>query len=171
MMAKGMQPVIIGTVCLWLGGTRRCHGNGAPCGGVGSGDMAWVSSFWTCAISFAGSARRRPEALSLRIERYVKRGWVFSSSAAVCRMDCKATFVFCYNIRRRAFPYLSRCWLCACLSIRRVVRMCALKHAFTQLLRNDDGVVSSSSSGTSVRISGSRFRIGGMPPFGGSLVW
>ncbi len=45
MMTEVMQPEISGTVCLWLGGTRRCHGNGAPCGSVGSGDRAWVSSF------------------------------------------------------------------------------------------------------------------------------
>ena len=39
--------------------------------------------------------------------------------------------------------------------------LCALKHAFIRLLRSGDGVVSSSSSGTFVRIRASRFRIGG----------
>jgi hypothetical protein len=63
----------------------------------------------------------------------VGRGWVFSSSAAVRRMDCKATFVLFMNIRRRAFPYLSRRWLRAYLSRMRVVRLCVLKHAFTRL--------------------------------------
>ena len=42
----------------------------------------------------AGSTRRRPEASSLRIQRSVRRGWVFCSSAAVRRMDCKAIFGF-----------------------------------------------------------------------------
>ncbi len=94
MTAGVMHPEIFGAVCLWLGGTRRCHENGAPCGSVGPGDRAWVSSFWTCAITSAGSTRRRPEESSLRIERSVRRGWVFSFSAAVRRMDCSATLVF-----------------------------------------------------------------------------
>ncbi len=89
-----MQPEIIGTVCLWLGGTQRCHGNGAPYGSVGSGDWAWVSSFWTYAITSAGSTTKRPDASFLIIEKFVGRGWVFSSSTAVRRMDCKATFDF-----------------------------------------------------------------------------
>jgi len=159
MMAGVMQPKIIGTVCLWLGGARRCHGNGAPCGSVG------------CAITSAGSTKRRSEASSLRIERSVGKGWVFSYSAAVRRMDCKATFGLFNNIRRKAFPYLSRRWFLGCSSSTWVVYMCALKHTFTQLFRSGDGVVSLSSSGTSVRISASRFRIGGKPPFGGSLAW
>jgi hypothetical protein len=127
--------------------------------------------FCTCAITSAWSTRRRPESSSLRIERSIGRGWVFSSSAAVRRMDYKGTFVFLKNIWMRAFPYLSRRWLRACLSRRRMVRLCALKHAFTQSLRYGDGVVSSSSSGTSLRISASRVMIGGMPPFGGSVAW
>jgi hypothetical protein len=69
--------------------------------------MAWVSSFWTCAIISAGSTRRRSEASSLRTERFVGRGWVFSFSAAVCRMGFKATFGIFKEIRRRVFPYLS----------------------------------------------------------------
>jgi len=161
--SRVMHPEIIGTVFLWLAGTRRCHGNGAPRGSVGSGDMVLVSSFLTCAITSAGSTKRRLEASSLRIERSVGRGWVFSSSAAVRRIHFKATFGFFFNIRRRVFPYLSRRLLRAYLSSRRVVRLCALKHAFTRLLRSGDGVVSSSSSGTYVIISASRFRIGGSP--------
>jgi hypothetical protein len=57
--------------------------------------MAWVSSFCTCEITSAGS-KRRSVASSLRIERFVGRGWEFSSSAAVRRMNCKANFV-CFN--------------------------------------------------------------------------
>jgi len=105
MVAGVMQPEIIGNVCLWLGETRRCHGNLAPCGIVGLSDMAWVSSFCTCAITSAGSTKRLPVASSLRMKRIVGRGWELSSSAAVRRMDCKATFGFLINIRRRAFPY------------------------------------------------------------------
>ena len=91
MIAGVMHPEIIGAECLWLGTTRRSHGNGAPGRSVGSGDRAWVSNLWTCAITSVGSTRRRPEDSSLRIERSVGRGWVLASSAAVRRMDCSAT--------------------------------------------------------------------------------
>ena len=50
--------------------------------------------FLDCAIISAGCTKRRPEASSLKIERSVGRGWVFSSSDAVRRMDCEATFGF-----------------------------------------------------------------------------
>ena len=161
MMAGVMQPEIIEAVCLWLGGSRRDHMNGAPCGSVGSGDMVWVSSFCTCAITSAGSTTRRSEASSLRMERSVGRGWVFFASAAVRRIDCRAIFGFFKNIRSRAFPYLIMRWLRACLSSMRVVRPCALKHAFARLVRSGDGLVSASSAGTFVRLSASKFRIGG----------
>ncbi len=42
-----------------------------------------------------------------------------------------------------------------------MARRCALKHVLRRLLRFGDGVVSSSSSGGSIRLSASRFRIGG----------
>jgi len=156
MIAGVMQPEIMGSVCLRMRGTQRCHGNGAPCESVGSGDMTWVSSLRACAITSAESTRRRPEASSLRIERFVGRGWVFFPATAVRRIDCRAIFGFFKNIRRRAFPYLSRRWLRACLSRRLVARRCALKHVFKRMLMYGDGMVSSSSSGGSVRISASR---------------
>ena len=43
MTAGVMHPEIIGTECLWLGATRRSHGDGAPGGSVGSGDRAIVA--------------------------------------------------------------------------------------------------------------------------------
>ena len=51
-----------------------------------------------------------------------------------------------------------------------MVRRCALKHVLRRLLRSGDGVVSSSSSSGFVRLSASRFRIGGMPLFGGLVI-
>ena len=50
--------------------------------------------FLDCAIAFAGSACRWPVASSMKIERFIGRDWMFSSSAAVRRIDCKATFDF-----------------------------------------------------------------------------
>ena len=42
-----------------------------------------------------------------------------------------------------------------------MVLLCNLQHAFSRLLRSGDGVVSSSSSWTVVRMRASKFRIGG----------
>ena len=94
---------------------------------------------------------------------------MYSSSSVVRRMDCNATFGYFKNIRRKAFLYLSMRWLRAYLSRRRVVRRCTLKHVFRRVLMSSDGVVSSSSSGGSVWLSASSFRIRGMPSFGGSV--
>ncbi len=74
MIAGVMHPDIIGMVCLWLGKTLESHGNGVLGGSVGSSERAWVSSFFTCAMTSFGSTKRRPVVSSLIIERLVDRG-------------------------------------------------------------------------------------------------
>ena len=107
-IAGVMHPEIIGMVYRWLGVMWESHGNGAPDERVGSGERAVVSSFSTCLITSFGSVMRLPEMSSLMIERSVGSGGESSLSAAVRMMDCRATFGFLTNMRRRAFPYFSR---------------------------------------------------------------
>ncbi len=80
---------------------RRSGGGGS----VGSGERAWASSLCILAMTSLGSGMRRPVVSSRMIERSVGRGWEMSASAAVRRIDCRATLVFLVNMRRRAAPY------------------------------------------------------------------
>jgi len=156
-----MHPKIIGILCCWLGVTWQSHGNGASCESVWSGERAWVSCFCTCAMTSSGSVMRGPEASSLMIARFVGSGLESFFSVADRRIDCKATFGFGINIRRRNFPYFSLRWLRACFRSRRVVRRCALIKALRRLWRSDAGVGSSFSSGMWDRLRASKFWIGG----------
>ena len=82
-----IRPDIMGVLCTWGDVTRVSHGIGAPGGSVGSGDNAWISIFFTCAMTSTGSMICLPVISSRIPERFVERGWESSSPAAVRRMD------------------------------------------------------------------------------------
>ena len=123
MMARVIQPEIIGIEDVCVGRTCPSRGKGVPCGSVGSGIRAAVSICAILATTSSGAVMIRPVVSSRITERYVGRAEVSVSPSDVRRVDLSGARGFFTNKRSRGLPYRRRRRLRACRT-RILVALC-----------------------------------------------
>jgi hypothetical protein len=114
MMAKVIQPEIIGIEDYGVGRTSPSHGNGVLEVSAGSRDNAVVSICVILAIASSGAVMRWPVVSCRIVERSVGRVEVSCNRSDVRWIDLSAALGFLINRRNKALPYRNQQILRAC---------------------------------------------------------